>query len=303
MSDGSTLGLDSPVQLHSDRSVPEWDVNPISRTAFYCCGARAEDAASAEPICGDVHAASFLAGQGEDVFAEFADEVRPNQTNVARHRIIDDIVREELTRDPERWVLVLGAGFDSRPYRLTGGRWVEVEEPPILGLKEERLPSKGCPNELHRIAVTFGKGELPGKLAALPISNPLVIVEGVFMYLSKAETGQLFEFLNGRYPEHRLVGDVMTRSFFDRYSRSLHEKLGDLGAQFREMDDRPIALFGKSGYRLRERVSIVAHGAALRGGNVASFLIRVFAPGLAYGYAIYTFDSAGSPERPNSKSP
>jgi len=34
-------------------------MKPISKTAFYCCGVRMQDAESSNPICGDVYAASW----------------------------------------------------------------------------------------------------------------------------------------------------------------------------------------------------------------------------------------------------
>src|SRR5512138_1055931 len=114
---------------------------PVARTAFYCCVIRADDAQSANPVCGDTFAQRFV---DEDVRRDLAPLLRlctPAATNVARHRIIDDIVRGQLAADPKRRVILIGAGFDTRAHRLEGGRWFELDDPPLLAFKEQRLPA------------------------------------------------------------------------------------------------------------------------------------------------------------------
>lgn len=264
-------------------------MNAISKTAYYCCGTRAQDAASARPVCGDIHAATFLAGEGQTIFAGFAGETRPNQSNVARHRIIDDRVRQVLASDPGRWIVVIGAGFDSRPYRLAGGRWIELDEASIIDAKAERLPEGQCPNPLTRIAIDFGRETVAEKLDGLVTQPPLVIVEGVILYLESGQLRRLLGDLGGLFPEHELVCDLMTVPFFDRYGRRLHEKLAALGASFGDLTDQPDLPFREAGYRLAERTSITARGATLRGETLAALALRWFLPTLASGYAVYRF--------------
>jgi hypothetical protein len=43
---------------------------------------------------------------------------------------------------PGDWVVVIGAGFDTRAFRLCGGRWVELDEPALITLKEAHLPAR-----------------------------------------------------------------------------------------------------------------------------------------------------------------
>src|SRR5262245_54626447 len=108
--------------------------NPVSKTAWYCCGVRAQDATRSRPLLNDRYAARFMAGEGERVFARFADMKFPNRSNVVRHLVIDDWLREALARDSEQLVVLIGCGFDARAYRLGGGRWLEVDEPPLIAM-------------------------------------------------------------------------------------------------------------------------------------------------------------------------
>src|SRR2546421_12623046 len=106
-------------------------MDPIAKTAWYCCGARAADARSERPVCGDHLAERFMDGEGQSVFQRFSGRKfqAPNVSNATRHRIIDDLLRERLRAQPDLPVVLLGAGFDTRAFRLTGGRRLRLRPP------------------------------------------------------------------------------------------------------------------------------------------------------------------------------
>ena len=91
-----------------------------------------QDAVSANPVCGDTYAQIFMNADGLRILEAFKDEARPNASNVARHRIIDDFLRQELIANPNLQIVLIGAGFDSRAYRLNGGKWIELDEPQVF---------------------------------------------------------------------------------------------------------------------------------------------------------------------------
>ena len=142
-------------------------MNPISKTAFYCCGVRMQDAERSNPICNDIYAKTFMNDDGLQILEAFKDEPRPNASNVARHRIIDDLLRQELIAHPNLSIVIIGSGFDSRAYRLNGGTWIELDEPQVISYKNERLPVSSCENELHRIPIDFSTESLEEKLPHL----------------------------------------------------------------------------------------------------------------------------------------
>src|ERR1043165_4408073 len=130
-------------------------MKPISKTAFYCCGVRMQDAEREQPVCGDTYARVFMNEEGLQILRLFKDETRPNTSNVGRHRLIDDLLREELAANPNLTVVIMGAGFDTRAFILHNGPWVELDEPQVITYKEERLPAATSENELQRIAIDF----------------------------------------------------------------------------------------------------------------------------------------------------
>src|SRR5262245_32234526 len=169
-------------------------MKPISKTAFYCCGVRMQDAESSNPICGDIYAKRFMNDDGLQVLEKFKDETRPNRSNVARHRIVDDLLREELLANRDLRVVIIGAGFDRRAYRLKGGRWTELDEPQVIAYKNELLSPSTCENELHRIPIDFSTESVEEKLSSFANTDPvIVIIEGVFMYLDEQVILQLLD--------------------------------------------------------------------------------------------------------------
>lgn len=228
-------------------------MNPVSNTAFYCCGIRMEDARSKRPVCHDHYAERFMDGRGMAIFQPFRAETMPNISNITRCRIIDDYVAGEINNADQVKVITIGAGFDSRPYRLAGGNWVELDEAQVIHYKNEKLPVDECPNPLIRIPIDFANESLGEKLQALD-SQPhtVVVIEGVFMYLEPAAIERTLAELQRVLPSHLLICDLMSKNFFNRFARRVHAKLVAAGGEFTQRPDEPEKHFLENDYRLVE---------------------------------------------------
>jgi len=250
-----------------------------------------QDAESANPVCGDVYAKAFMNEEGLRILESFKDEAGPNASNVARHRIIDDILRDELAADPKLTVVIVGAGFDSRAFRLNGGGWIEFDEPQLIEYKNERLPTSDAANELHRIPIDFSADSLKEKLTPFKTDGKvIVVIEGVFMYLDEVAIKQLLHTLRTVFPHHKLICDLMNRKFFQKHSKTLHEKLAGVGAAFKFTVDDPEQTFVTNGYTRTAKISIV--GSAVRYGSlkIPILLLKTLFHTLVNGYSIYVFD-------------
>jgi methyltransferase (TIGR00027 family) len=188
--------------------------------------------------------------------------------------------------------VIIGAGFDSRPYRLKGGTWVELDEPQVITYKNERLPASNCENELHRIPIDFSTDSLEEKLSSFSSRSPVVVViEGVFMYLEEEAIGQLLQVLRRLFPRHKLICDLMNSEFFEEYGRTLHEKITGMGASFKFTVDNPEEVFMENGYCRTERVSIVERALLFESPNIPKDVLATVLPTLPSGYAVYVFES------------
>jgi methyltransferase (TIGR00027 family) len=267
--------------------------HPVARTAFYCCTLRADDAATPTPICGDTYAARFVDAELRRELAPVLRHGPPRASNVARHRLIDDLIRARLAEDATTRVILLGAGFDTRAFRLRGGRWLEIEDPQILAMKEERLPAAGAPNPLTRVPVSFQHDSLAARLAPLAGDDrALVVLEGVTMYLADEILAEVAGTVRAAFPRATLICDLMTPTFARTWARSLQRDLAGLGARFGERRGHPRRIIERVGYTAREHHSIPGRAREAGTFPVPGWLFHTLLRGLREGYAVWVFDPA-----------
>ena len=267
-------------------------MDPIAKTAYYCCGVRMLDAQSAQPVCGDHLAERFMDAEGRALFQPFLRCTAPSRSNAARHRIIDDLLRDRLAADPGLRVVLLGAGFDTRAFRLAGGQWLELDQAPLIARKSRILPESDCPNPLRRVPIDFARQSLSHVLADhLDDDAPAVVVlEGVSMYLSRDALATSLAALKACLPSHSLICDLMTRHFARRYGARLRAQIARLGGDFSELMDDPAAFVIEHGYRHAGRHSIA--GRALDHGSIRipRWVFNSLLRSLRDGYRVHLFE-------------
>jgi methyltransferase (TIGR00027 family) len=127
---------------------------------------------------------------------------RTRSSAVIRTRLIDDLVRQAI-RNGARQALLLGAGFDSRPYRLEELRDVplfEVDHPTTQQAKRQRLQAHrgGLPACVCFVPVDFEKDDLETALLHAGFDTTIATVaiwEGVVSYLTPVAVDQSFRTL------------------------------------------------------------------------------------------------------------
>lgn len=123
---------------------------------------------------------------------------------IARTKIIDDAVIDAVGNRLGQ-VVILGAGFDCRAYRLpqlAAATIFEVDHPATLALKlnylSQALPK--APQNIHCVAIDFLQQTLPGVLipATFDSCRPSVFIwEGVSHYLSSEAVDSVLHFVSG----------------------------------------------------------------------------------------------------------
>lgn len=267
-------------------------MKPISSLAFYCCGVRMQDAASAHPVCGDDYAQLFMSDYGIGIYELFREEQNCNASMLVRHRIIDELLCEQLQKRPDLCIVTIGAGFDSRPYRLTGGNWFELDEPQVVSWKNERLPAADCPNPLQRIAIDFSSDTLEDKLAAIAPAGPVILViEGVFIYLSEPEILHCLAAFQKQFHDHQIICDLVSRDMANSYGSSLQAKIQSLGTRFQAVA-RPETVFTLNGYCIRDGISIIERAVDFGINKIPKLLLSYFFSCDVMGNAVYVFEPA-----------
>jgi methyltransferase (TIGR00027 family) len=163
---------------------------------------------------------------------------------VARTRLIDDWLGE-LLAEPVVQVVLLGAGFDSRPYRLPRLRSLrsyEVDHPATQHRKRDRVARTDTSLPVgHRfVPVDFAKGELAAQMRAAGYrerDRTLFLWEGVTNYLDEPSVDATL-----RWCARAAAGSLLLFTYVDRAilthperfagNRALQAALSRIGERF-----------------------------------------------------------------------
>jgi methyltransferase (TIGR00027 family) len=137
---------------------------------------------------------------------------RTRSSGVVRTRLIDLMVEEAIS-DGATQLVLLGAGFDSRAYRLPQARMAivfEVDHPSTQRAKQARLIASATAVEhVHFVDLDFEVDDVARRLAEAGFderARSIVVWEGVISYLSAQAIDDNFELLSGICaPGSRLV--------------------------------------------------------------------------------------------------
>jgi methyltransferase (TIGR00027 family) len=251
------------------------------------CVLRAEDASRIRPVCGDTFAAKLVDDELRAKVRAAADTGNASASSVARHRLIDDALRRLLLSQPQRRVIVLGAGLDTRAFRLAGGRWWEFDDADVLTFKEQRLPAASAPNPLVRASVEPVDDPVPYPFARLAGNDDVaVVMEGLSMYQAPAALAATAEAIRSHLPHATLICDLMTPAFRRRFSPSLRDRSESAVAA--DPAD-PIRVLETAGFRPIASESIVGRARLEGTVRVPGWLLATFLRELRDGYRVWTF--------------
>jgi methyltransferase (TIGR00027 family) len=140
---------------------------------------------------------------------------------VARTRHFDEVLLSEIRGGVEQ-VVLLGAGYDSRPFRfqaaLAPTKVFEIDHPGTQARKRHLLKraDKASPSNLCYIPADFNRRPLREALAEngfLPPKKTLFLWEGVSYYLPPTVVENVLEFVASCTPGSSIVFDYATKRF------------------------------------------------------------------------------------------
>jgi methyltransferase (TIGR00027 family) len=142
---------------------------------------------------------------------------------IARTRHFDEVLLSEIRAGVEQ-VVLLGAGYDSRPFRFRdalGNIGVfEIDHPGTQARKRRMLDEIGAasPANLSYIAADFNQQSLPEALADhgfSPDRKTLFLWEGVSYYLPRPVVEGVLDFVSGCAAGSSIVFDYATAAFIN----------------------------------------------------------------------------------------
>ncbi len=231
-------------------NLASWPRIEIFHTAYAAALARSLEARRADALVIDDLAALFLddspvaysqlvalLGDGADLIA---------LRSLMLDKLIADLINDARVSD----ILNVGAGFDTRPYRMRFAeevRFIEVDDARVLECKTHLLANHLTTTRLVRCALDLtSSGWFDALLEHVPdIDSAAVVAEGFFIYLSRPEVQVLMEELATSGRCRYLVGDLVSPGQL----RKLRDTAERLGVRFGFYGLEDLQIFESAGWR------------------------------------------------------
>jgi methyltransferase (TIGR00027 family) len=170
-----------------------------------------------------------------------------------RCRFMDELLMQALAARNVEVVVSLGAGLDTRPWRLdlpSTLRWIEVDFPQMLDYKAAVLASERPKCQVERVAADLTQAEGREAVFAAAGNRPgLIATEGLFMYLpAGAVEALLTEALRFSGIRHLLV-DVPSQDLMRRAHRGAFSRIEEVRAKDRLEGGEILEAIERNGWR------------------------------------------------------
>lgn len=231
-------------------------IQDVSDTAYWIAHHRAVESARPDALFRDPLAARLAGERGRAIAAATPVPHMIGWSVAIRTAIVDDYIRSAVARGADT-VVNLGAGLDTRPYRMglpASLRWVEADYARIIDYKEGVLAGERPSCRLERVKIDLadrsGRKAFFADLDA-QAQRLLVLTEGVVPYLTEEEAAALADDLRTL---GRLAGWIV--EYFSADANKFRRRSGMTkamqNAPFRFTPDDPIGFFKAHGWRVGE---------------------------------------------------
>ena len=126
---------------------------------------------------------------------------------LARTILLDRMVGQFVDEHPSGTVVNIACGLDTRFYRVDNGaiRWYDLDLPETIAVRRRFLP------ETDRVAMIACSAMDPAWAEQITADkeNVLVVIEGLSMYLTQKDVGQILGIIAARFPQVRIILEFM----------------------------------------------------------------------------------------------
>jgi methyltransferase (TIGR00027 family) len=243
-------------------------IRDVSDTAFWIAHHRALETERADALFRDPLAARLAGERGRKIAASMPNSRIIGWAVVMRTCIIDDFIRSAVGEGVDT-ILNLGAGLDTRPYRMSlpaSLQWIEADYPHIVDYKENRLANESPRCRLERVKIDLANRPERQKLFArvnAQANGILVLTEGVVPYLSVEEAALLADDLRALdHARYWLVDCFSPEAIKFRLRKGMGRKMQNAPFKFAPGDW--FGFFRQHGWQAKEIRYLAEEGERLR---------------------------------------
>jgi methyltransferase (TIGR00027 family) len=225
------------------------NITDMARVVAY---ARAVESERADAIFHDPFARQLAGERGAAIVRAIGDIEMVARGLAVRTAVVDELLLERINQDQVELVINLGAGLDTRPWRMALPptlQWVDADLPEILKYKSTTLRTNRPTCTYQALPVDILNGSARTQLFARcsTAQRVLVVSEGLLVYLSEAQVAALAKDLHGQSSFLWWLTDLTGPRALEMLRHLWGPQLGDAQFQFGPADAP--AFFSPLGWR------------------------------------------------------
>ncbi|HUN64392.1 MAG TPA: SAM-dependent methyltransferase [Candidatus Sulfotelmatobacter sp.] len=243
-------------------------IENVSDTAFWVAYYRGVETRRADALFRDPLAEVLAGEQGKKIAQTMPGRFMTEWVVAIRTRLIDEFIREAVEEGVDT-VVNLGAGLDTRPYRMELPNslvWIEADYPRMIEYKESQLAKDTPSVQLERVKIDLAnvteREEFLAQIDARA-KKALILTEGVIPYLSVEAVGALADDLRAMQHISFWIVDYVSPEAIRFRSRSgISKKTQNAPFKFKPPDW--FGFFREHGWQAKETRYLVEEGERLK---------------------------------------
>ena len=243
-------------------------IGNVSDTAFWVAYYRGLETRRANALFRDPLAEVLAGERGKKIAQTMPGRFMTEWVIAIRTRLIDEFIQEAVDGGVDT-VVNLGAGLDTRPYRMelpNSLAWIEADYPRMIEYKENRLAKETPRARLERVKIDLAnvveREKFLAKIDARS-EKALILTEGVIPYLSVEAVGALADDLRAMQHASFWIVDYLSAEAVRFRSRNrISKKTMNAPFQFKPADW--FGFFREHGWQAKETRYLVEEGERLK---------------------------------------
>jgi methyltransferase (TIGR00027 family) len=243
-----------------DKEENERLIGNVSDTAFWVAAYRALESERPNAAFHDPFARKLAGEKGPKIMADMPHNEMRAYVMTVRTLAIDKLVTTAIEMGVDT-VINLGAGLDTRPYRLNlpaGLNWIEVDLPALIQYKNDTLKDEKPVCRLQRLSADLTDKKVR-QAVFLSLSsqtkNVLIITEGLIPYLTNDQAAELAEDLHAVPNFQFWIMDYYRGNLKYRTARGMSGKMKNAPFQFTAKE--PLDFFGGYGWTVKKNIELL----------------------------------------------
>jgi methyltransferase (TIGR00027 family) len=237
--------------------VNEKPIQHVSDTAHWIAHYRALESARPDALFKDPLAQVLARARGQSISGSLGMSKVMGWSIALRTHIIDQYILDAI-QDGVDTVVNLGAGLDTRPYRLKVPgelHWIEADFPQVIDFKEEHLKNETPLCNLRRVRLDLSnESERARFLSEINASarKVLVLTEGVIIYLTNQDVTSLGQALSAQNNFRFWITDYFSPHFMQLYKQGRIGRLLTDNVPFHFFPENWEGFFKQCGWSVKE---------------------------------------------------